>query len=132
MSRFRSIIYLLPQLGRTLFTRQITVRYPFGPLELPAYFRGRVVVDAELCRGCGACTRDCPAMGLELQSEGRNRFRLVHYPDRCANCGQCEASCRFGAIRLVNEYVQATAERERLVEVLVERTGDDRTPPSDP
>jgi formate hydrogenlyase subunit 6/NADH:ubiquinone oxidoreductase subunit I len=124
MSRFRSIIYLLPQLGRTLFTRQITVRYPFGPLHLPPYFRGRVTVDADLCRGCGACTRDCPALGLELRRENRDTFQLVHYPDRCACCGQCEASCRFGAIRLVNEFVQATSERGELVEVLVERDGD--------
>jgi formate hydrogenlyase subunit 6/NADH:ubiquinone oxidoreductase subunit I len=128
MSRFRSIIYLLPQLGRTLLTRRITVRYPFGALRLPSYFRGRVVVDAELCRGCGACTRDCPAMGLELERESRDRFRLVHYPDRCANCGQCEASCRFGAIRLANEFVQATGERGKLFEVLVERGGEEPAP----
>ena len=121
MSRLRSVIYLFPQLRKTLFTRPITVRYPFGPVELPPYFRGRVVLDPDLCRGCGACVRDCPALGLELQREPDYGFRLIHYPDRCANCGQCETSCRSGAIRLINEYVPATPNREALVQVLVER-----------
>ena len=121
MSRLRSIVYLLPQLWHALRTRPITVRYPFGPLKLPSYFRGRVVIDAARCRGCGACVRDCPAFGLELQRESRDRFRLIHYPDRCACCGQCEASCPFEAVRLINAFVPATPRREELVEVMVER-----------
>ena len=121
MSRFRSIAYLLPQLWRTLRTRPITVRYPFAPLELPPYFRGRVTIDADLCRGCGACVRDCPASALELQRESRERFRLIHYADRCACCGQCEASCPAGAVRLVSAYVPAAAHRDALVQVMVEK-----------
>jgi hydrogenase-4 component H len=124
MLRLRSIVYLLPDLVRTLFTRCSTVRYPFGPLELPPYFRGRVVIDAELCRGCGACIRDCPSTGLRLRRDGRGGFRLIHYPDRCANCGQCEVSCPTGALRLVDGYVAPTHTREELVETLVERSGE--------
>jgi hydrogenase-4 component H len=124
MSHSRSIIYLLPQLLRTLFTSRSTVRYPFEPLQLPIYFRGRVVIDAERCRGCGTCVRDCPSDGLKLERVDRNTFTLIHFPDRCANCGQCEASCRFGAIRLTNAYVPATLAREELAEVLVERSED--------
>ena len=119
MSHLHSLVYLLPQLWRTLFTRPITVRYPFGPLELPSYFRGRVVIDIDLCRGCGLCVRDCPAFALELEresdtlsplvlspalskvegkaegSKSRDKFRLIHYPDRCAYCGQCQDVCRY-------------------------------------
>ena len=124
LSRLRSLIYLLPQLGRTLLSRRSTVRFPFGPLELPSYFRGRVVVDEEKCKGCGACVRDCPGDGLELERESREAFRLVHYPDRCAYCGQCELSCRSGAIHQTNAFVSATHARKELVEVLVERKED--------
>jgi hydrogenase-4 component H len=124
MLRLRSIVYLLPDLVRTLFTRRSTVRYPFEPLELPPYFRGRVVVDAELCRGCGVCVRDCPSTGLQLRHDGHGGLCLLHYPDRCANCGQCEVSCPTGAIRLVDAYVAPTHAREELVETLVERSGE--------
>jgi hydrogenase-4 component H len=119
--RLHSLVYLLPQLCRALFNRPITVRYPFAPLELPPYFRGRLVVDAERCRGCGACARDCPAAALELQRQDRQSFRLIYHPDRCAYCGQCEASCRFGAIRQVNRVVHASPDREEFAEVLVEK-----------
>ena len=48
-------VYLLPDLLGTLFMRRGTVRYPFEPLKLPPYFRGRVVGVPENCRGCGRC-----------------------------------------------------------------------------
>ncbi len=133
MSRLHSLVYLLPELWRTLFTRPITVRYPFGPLELPPYFRGKVTIEPTLCTGCGACVRDCPAFALELEresdapnkaeglalskaegSKGREGFRLIHYHDRCAYCGQCQDVCRQGAIRLTSEYVPAAADRDAL------------------
>jgi len=114
MSRLHSLVYLLPELWRTLFTRPITVRFPFGPLELPPYFRGKVTIEPALCTGCGACVRDCPAFALELEREDREEFRLIHYHDRCAYCGQCQDVCRQGAIRLTSEYVPAAADRDAL------------------
>ncbi len=115
-SRSHSLVYLLPELWRTLRTRRITVRFPFGPLELPSYFRGRVTVDPALCNGCGLCVRDCPAAALELERESRDEFRLIFYCDRCAFCGQCEAVCRTGAIVLTNEFAPAAADRNALRE----------------
>jgi len=124
IARLRSLLYLLPQLWRALFKRPITVRYPFEPMELPPYFRGRVVIDADACRGCGACTRDCPTSALELQREDKENFHLFYSPDQCAYCGQCEVSCRFGAIKLTNEHVPATSQRVPL-EVLVKPESED-------
>ena len=123
MSRLHSLVYLLPQLWRTLFTPPITVRYPFAPLELPPYFRGRVVIDMELCRGCGLCVRDCPAFALELERESEEKFRLIHYHDRCAYCGQCQDSCPYGAIHLTSEFVPGATDREALREVLYNDEG---------
>jgi len=117
----KSLAHLLPELARTLFGGRVTVRFPFAPLELPACFRGKVVIRPESCAGCGLCARDCPAMALELRRESREQFRLIHHHDRCAHCGQCEDSCRHGAITLVNEFVPATAQRDTLTQIAVDR-----------
>ena len=124
ISRLHSLVYLLPQLWRTLRTKPTTVRYPFSPLELPSYFRGRPDIDESLCRGCGLCVRDCPAKALELERSSRDEFRLVLHLDRCAYCGQCEASCEFGALYITNEFAHAEPQRDRLARVLVERDRD--------
>jgi len=131
VARFRSLIYLLPQLWRAFFRRPITLRYPFEPLSLPSYYRGRVVAEENLCRGCGLCASDCPAAALELERESRDRFTLIYHPDRCVYCGQCEMTCRFGAIRLTNAFEDATPDRDTLVHVLVERGEDTHDRPSD-
>jgi formate hydrogenlyase subunit 6/NADH:ubiquinone oxidoreductase subunit I len=82
-----------------------TVDYPFGDLDIPEGFRGELVIDSDLCTGCGLCVRDCPAEALELMKESRQVFQLIHYPARCAYCGQCEDSCHRGAISHTNQIV---------------------------
>ncbi len=121
MPRILSLLHLLPQLCETLRSKPITVRYPFGEMELPSYYRGRVVVDPDLCRGCGLCARDCPASALELQREGRDKYRLIYHPARCAYCGQCEESCPTDALTLTNEFAKATPQQDTLTHILVDR-----------
>lgn len=121
MARYHSP--LLPELLRTLGKR-VTVRYPYGPLELPEGYRGLVIADPDLCRGCGLCVRDCPANALELERGKGGAFRLILHPERCAYCGQCETSCRFGAIRLTNAFKPGAATKADLTTVLVEHDAD--------
>ncbi len=113
--------YLLPHIWRVLCKGACTVGFPFGEAKLPSGYRGVVKIKPELCRGCGLCVRDCPAFGIELEREGRDKFRLIYYPDRCAYCSQCETSCNFGAIYQVNEFVPATDRPDELRVVLVDR-----------
>jgi formate hydrogenlyase subunit 6/NADH:ubiquinone oxidoreductase subunit I len=127
-SPLRSLAYLLPQIWRVL--RQgprTTVKFPFGPAELPEGYRGRVVIRAENCRGCNMCVRDCPAFALELERNGRDAYRLIYHPERCAYCGQCELSCNFDAIYLSNEFVPGEPDRADLSVVLVNKEGKEDT-----
>jgi formate hydrogenlyase subunit 6/NADH:ubiquinone oxidoreductase subunit I len=122
LARLRAIAYLLPQIAHALVSARQTVRFPFGPVQIPDGYRGKVSVRPELCRGCGLCARDCPSAALELQRDGPGAFRLLYYPDRCAYCGQCEVSCRFGAIAQTSEFVRGTTDPRLLTEILVDRT----------
>jgi formate hydrogenlyase subunit 6/NADH:ubiquinone oxidoreductase subunit I len=125
--RVRSLVYMLPQIVRAVIAPPITVRFPFGPAEIPQGYRGLVRIRADLCRGCSLCVRDCPAFALELIRENRETFQLIYYPDRCAYCGQCELSCNFGAIYQQNELAPSTKDLSDLATVLV-----DRKPKGDP
>jgi formate hydrogenlyase subunit 6/NADH:ubiquinone oxidoreductase subunit I len=125
MPLLRSLAHLLKELRRTLRAERVTVQFPFAPTELPTEFRGRVVItDEALCKGCGLCARDCPALALELERLNRDQFQLIHYRDRCAYCGQCADNCPSHVIVLSNQLVSPTQERDSLTQVLVERDPD--------
>jgi formate hydrogenlyase subunit 6/NADH:ubiquinone oxidoreductase subunit I len=108
-----------------VINRPDTVAYPFGALELPEGYRGAIVINPDLCTGCGLCVRDCPTGALKLEKKSRDEFKLIHYPARCAYCSQCESSCVRRAIRHSNALVRATADPQELVVVLKEKTEDE-------
>ena len=105
---------LIPQVLRSLGGGRSTILYPFGPLEIPASFRGRVVVDIERCVGCGLCARDCPTGCLEVERQPGGGVRVALRYDSCATCGQCEAGCRHDAIHLEAAFYEGAFSREAL------------------
>ncbi|MBE6702183.1 MAG: indolepyruvate ferredoxin oxidoreductase subunit alpha [Ruminococcaceae bacterium] len=59
-------------------------------------FPNKCVVDAELCRKCGACMRiGCPAM--TKGEDGKVRIDAT----MCNGCGLCQNYCKFNAIKVV-------------------------------
>ncbi|MDA8219702.1 MAG: 4Fe-4S binding protein [Dehalococcoidales bacterium] len=60
-----------------------------------------VVVDRDLCTGCGTCVDVCPLDNLRLDDEG---FAREGY-DECWYCNACEVDCPEGAIRLVLPFL---------------------------
>lgn len=51
-------------------------------------------IDQELCRGCGACARACPANAIT----GERRQPHTIDPAVCIKCGNCVNTCKFGAV----------------------------------
>jgi len=61
----------------------------------------KIIVDKELCIGCGACVNLCPGI-FELDSDGKSSVIIEK------GCGQCDCegainSCPVGAIKIVEE-----------------------------
>jgi 2-oxoglutarate ferredoxin oxidoreductase subunit delta len=63
--------------------------------------RGRVVIDRELCKGCGFCIEFCPANVLEFSktfnAKGYHPPDAVN-PENCTGCGLCGIYCPDFAI----------------------------------
>jgi 2-oxoglutarate ferredoxin oxidoreductase subunit delta len=63
--------------------------------------RGKVVIDAERCKGCGYCVEFCPLGVLVLSS--KFNAKGYHYPeladeDKCSGCDLCGMYCPDFAI----------------------------------
>jgi len=63
--------------------------------------RGTVVIDAELCKGCGFCIEFCPPRILEFSDEfnskGYHPPRAAK-PEECTGCDLCGIYCPDFAI----------------------------------
>ncbi len=65
--------------------------------------KGFVVVNRELCKGCGLCLTACPfgVLGFsdELNRSGYNVATMLH-PDKCTGCAVCAQICPDVAIEV--------------------------------
>ena len=59
----------------------------------------KVIIDQQLCRGCGKCKSTCPMEAIS----GERRQSHVIDNDKCITCGGCWGACPFGAINAIEE-----------------------------
>jgi formate hydrogenlyase subunit 6/NADH:ubiquinone oxidoreductase subunit I len=103
------------QIGFGLATPRATVGYPLAPLAPDPAYRGRVVVETDLCTGCGGCADVCPARCIEIHDPSRTERVIVRRLDRCILCGRCADACAYDAVRLEADWETATPDRAALV-----------------
>ncbi|MBP1760959.1 MAG: 4Fe-4S ferredoxin [Firmicutes bacterium] len=89
---------------------RVTLPYPLAPGETMKGFRGRPVLNGDLCLGCGACAAVCPPRTIFVIDEQDTRTIQVDY-SRCTYCARCEEVCPVGSITLNNEFELATTNK---------------------
>ena len=57
-------------------------------------------IEADLCRGCRRCQKECANGGLEFDPAAKKM--TINY-DNCVGCGRCLGACNFDAIQFSQE-----------------------------
>ena len=55
---------------------------------------GKPEIDQQLCRGCGACTKQCAHSAISF--DDKRKASIDH--NKCVGCGRCIGHCNFNAI----------------------------------
>lgn len=108
-----------------MFRRRETIEYPEKKQDLPARFRGRIILSrdpdgAERCVACYLCATACPVDCISLQATEDEYGR--RYPEffrinfsRCIFCGYCEEACPTYAIQLTPDVEMSEYDRKNMV-----------------
>lgn len=65
---------------------------------------GKAHIEADLCRGCKKCQKECANGGLVF--DGAQRKMTVDQ-EHCVGCGRCLGACNFDAIQFDNDNANA-------------------------
>ncbi len=89
----------------SLIQKPATEQYPFQRKPAPEHLRGALHYDADKCRGCRLCVRDCPSDAIEIivVDKANKRYAMRYDVGRCTFCAQCIQSCRFDSLHMAND-----------------------------
>ena len=76
--------------------------------------QGRIVIDAERCKGCELCRGACPHDVIELadylNAKGYRPVVLIDPGQRCTGCALCAVVCPDGCITVYRQVPQRAKE----------------------
>ncbi len=104
----------LKVLARNLRLGPSTDPFPLGETFTPERFRGKVVVDAERCMGCGICRHVCAAGAINIDVRAdQSGYDFTVWHNSCCLCAQCRHFCPAKAITLSTDWHNAHPQSEK-------------------
>lgn len=101
-------------LNQTLRTGIVTTRYPVGPAEIPASFRGLPKFEFEKWDDARPAGEVCPTGAImHSECEGTRDVKIDY--GLCVYCGLCAETTRNGAVRITNDVETAAQNRQDLI-----------------
>jgi len=80
---------------KALFDKKATEIWWDKGIRREIHYRGKHVINAELCIGCSLCARSCPVNCIDMVPTGVKKPRAVPKvrASECIFCGLCEDAC---------------------------------------
>jgi ech hydrogenase subunit F len=94
---------------KNLFSRPVSVRYPYEKADIPETNRGRVVWDMQKCIWCRLCEKNCPTLAITTDKAHKTQT-IVRA--RCITCRTCVDVCPTNTISMEPKYSEAVYLRE--------------------
>jgi Ni,Fe-hydrogenase III small subunit/formate hydrogenlyase subunit 6/NADH:ubiquinone oxidoreductase subunit I len=103
-------------LNLTLRTGIVTARYPDGPAQVPASFRGLPEFEFDKWDDARPAGEVCPTGAISLaEREGAREVRIDY--GLCVYCGLCADTTRNGAVRITQNFETAAEDRQELIRI---------------
>lgn len=110
---------------KMLFSKSVTIQYPFERRKIHDGFRGRHALvrdpftDKDKCIGCMRCTTVCPSRCIYIKREKtENKMVVTDYiidASRCIFCAYCVEACPVCALVLTEDFEYSSYTRNNLI-----------------
>ena len=115
-----------------LFTKAVTIQYPFVKLTLPERARNRLYVNMDDCIGCDQCAKACPVDCIKIETikateednlglTSTGQKKRLHVPTfdidfaKCCYCGLCVYPCPTDCIKMTDVFEFSEFDRKNLL-----------------
>jgi NADH-quinone oxidoreductase subunit I len=116
-----SMLKTIEVLFETLFSKPMTVKFPYEAIEIPEGYRGEHELDIDKCVGCELCAEICPNRAIEmveLLEEYKEKYPKT-YPrldlGKCCFCGLCQDICPRKCLILTKNVFLATPDPSAMI-----------------